>query len=71
VRRGILEFQNPRFAAREGRYRRLRSARSGWRTGVKEVAMILSFWLVMFLLLPTVGLGAFAFLMNREQHHHH
>ena len=32
--------------------------------------MVLSFWLVMFLLLPTVGLGAFAFLMNREQRHH-
>jgi hypothetical protein len=36
-----------------------------------EGAMVLSFWMVSFMLLPLVGLGTFAFLMNREQPHHH
>jgi hypothetical protein len=37
---------------------------------VMEGAMFLSFWMVMFMLLPTVGLGAFVWLMNRQQEHH-
>jgi hypothetical protein len=36
-----------------------------------EGAMVLSFWMIAFMLLPLVGLGTFALLMSREQHHHH
>jgi hypothetical protein len=33
--------------------------------------MILTFWMVLFMVLPVLGLGTFAFLMNRQQHQHH
>jgi hypothetical protein len=43
--------------------------RSG-RRRVMEGAMVLSFWMVLFMLLPTMGLGSFVWLMNRQQGHH-
>ena len=55
---------------RAGVCRRLRGTSHGRQTCVMEGAMILSFWMIAFMLLPLVGLGTFAFLMNREEHHH-
>jgi hypothetical protein len=41
------------------------------RTGVMEGVMILSFWMVSFMLLPLVGLGMLAFVLNRQQRRDH
>ena len=69
VRRGTV-IGVLRFAACVQVCRRLRRASYGRQACVMEGAMVLSFWMVMFMLLPLAGLAGFACLMNRPMGRH-
>jgi hypothetical protein len=67
---GLWTSGVPCFAAREGYAGGGGAHGPAGGPGVEGV-MILTFWMVLFMVLPVLGLGTFAFLMNRQQHQHH
>jgi hypothetical protein len=67
---GLWASGVPCSAAREAHAGGSGAHGSGRRTDLEGV-MILTFWMVLFMVLPVLGLGTFAFLMNRQQHQHH
>jgi hypothetical protein len=65
---GILWLRSPAFRVSRPETKHA----GGCGTGVMEGVMaILSFWMVSFMLLPLVGLGMLAFVLNRQQRGHH